>query len=57
MADGSLGPIVYEYAEMTVHEVRNILRRLVDLRPWDLKEIEAWSNHRMKRNRVAKSCH
>lgn len=42
---------------MTVPEVRAILRHLLDLRKWDEEEIVAWSNWRMKRNRVAKQCH
>jgi hypothetical protein len=42
---------------MTVRQVRTILRHLLDLRRWDEKEIVAWCNWRMERNRVAKACH
>jgi len=41
----------------TVHELRNVLRRLIDLRTWDLPALEAWSTWRTERNRVAKTSH
>jgi hypothetical protein len=43
--------------QMTVPEVRAILRHLLDLRKWDEDEIVAWSNWRMERNRAAKASH
>jgi len=43
--------------QMTVPEVRTILRRLLDLRDWGEKKIVAWSNWRMERNRIASLCH
>jgi len=43
--------------QMTVPEVRAVLRHLLDLRRWDEDEIVAWCNWRMERNRVAKQCH
>ncbi len=43
--------------QMTVPEVRGLLRHLIDLRRWDIDEIVAWSNWRMEHNRVAKECH
>ena len=39
--------------QMTVPEVRAILRHLLDLRQWGVDEIVAWSNWRTERNRVA----
>jgi SRSO17 transposase len=43
--------------QMTVPEVRALLRHLLDLRQRDEDEIVAWSNWRMERNRIAKECH
>ena len=43
--------------QMTVPEVRSLLRHLLDLRQWDADKLAAWSNSRMERNRVAKECH
>lgn len=43
--------------QMTVREVRALLKHRLDLRRWDEAEILAWSNWRMKRNRIAKLCH
>jgi hypothetical protein len=43
--------------QMTVPEVRAVLRHLLDVRRWDEKEILVWSNWRQKRNRIAKECH
>jgi hypothetical protein len=44
-------------SQMTVPEVRAVLRHLLALRQWDVDEIVAWSNRRMDRNRVAQECH
>ena len=46
-----------EEPQMTVPEVRAVLRHLLDLRQWDEDKIVAWCNWRMERNRVAKLCH
>ena len=43
--------------QMTVPEVRAVLRHLLDLRVWDEKEILLWSNWRQERNGRAKSSH
>ena len=42
---------------MTVHEVRALLRHLLELRCWDEEEIIRWSNWRQQRNEEAKRCH
>ena len=43
--------------QMTVHEVRALLRHLLELRCWDEDEIIRWSNWRQQRNEEAKRCH
>jgi hypothetical protein len=43
--------------QMTVPEVRAVLRHLLHLRRWDEEQILAWSNGHMERNRTTKLCH
>lgn len=42
---------------MTVHEVRALLRHLLEMREWDEDEIIRWSNWRQQRNDEAERCH
>src|SRR5262245_9519851 len=43
--------------QLTVPEVRALLRHLLDKRRWDATEILRWSAWRQERNRIAKQCH
>ena len=46
-----------KHPQLSVYELRALLRHLLDLRQWDEDEILAWSDRRQERNRVAKACH